>query len=114
VRADAKRIEQVLGNFLNNALTYTGSAKDVTVRQLNLPGKVRLEVADSGPGIAPEHVSEIWQRYYRIEGAHKRAAHGAGLGLAIARQVLEQHNAAYGVESEVGRGRVFWFELPLI
>jgi signal transduction histidine kinase len=114
VCADEKRIEQVLSNFLNNALTYTGPAKDVTVRQHILADKVRIEVADSGEGIDPAHLPEIWQRYYRLEGAHKRAAHGAGLGLSIARQVLEQHQAAYGVESEVGQGSVFWFELPLI
>ena len=114
VRADEKRIEQVLCNFLNNALTYTGPAKDVTVRQLITGDKVRVEVADSGDGIDPAHLQEIWQRYYRLKGAHKRATHGAGLGLSIAREVLEQHKAAYGVQSELGQGSVFWFELPLV
>ena len=114
VRADEKRIEQVICNFINNALTYTGPAKDVTVRQIISPDTVRIEVEDSGAGIAPEHLPHIWQRYYRLEGAHKRAPHGAGLGLSIARQVLEQHNAAYGAQSEVGQGSVFWFELKLI
>jgi len=114
VRADEKRMEQVLYNFLNNAVTYTGEDRTVTVRQLHTSSKVRIEVADSGPGIAPENLPDIWQRYYRLEGAHKRAAYGAGLGLSIVKQVLEQHQAAYGVESEVGQGSVFWFELPTL
>ncbi|MCL1976037.1 MAG: HAMP domain-containing histidine kinase [Firmicutes bacterium] len=114
VHADKKRIEQVLCNFLNNAFTYTGADKQVSVRQIISAQKVRIEVADSGQGIAPEHINEIWQRYYRLEGAHKRAAHGAGIGLSIARQVLEQHKADYGVESKEGLGSIFWFELALI
>ena len=112
VYADESKLEQVIYNFLNNALTYTGADKTVTVRLLLLPGQARVEIADSGAGIAPERIKDIWQRYWRDEGAHKRAAHGSGLGLAIAREVLERHKSAYGVESVVGQGSTFWFEIP--
>ncbi|MCL2496745.1 MAG: HAMP domain-containing histidine kinase [Clostridiales bacterium] len=114
VYADESKLSQVIYNFINNALTYTGADKTVTARLLLLPGKVRVEIADSGAGIAPERIKDIWQRYWRDDGAHKRAAHGSGLGLAIAREVLERHEAAYGVESTVGQGSVFWFEVPRI
>lgn len=114
VRADEAKIAQVIYNFVNNAINYTGEDKAVTVRLTLLPAKARLEVTDSGEGIAPERQNDIWQRYWRAEGAHKRAARGSGLGLSIVREVLEKHGSAYGVESEVGKGSTFWFELPLI
>ena len=114
VRADRTMILQVIYNLINNAVNYTGESRRVTVTQTVAQGRVRLSVTDDGEGIPPESIPEIWDRYYRVDRVHKRAVMGTGLGLSIVKGVLEAHNATYGVDSAVGVGSVFWFELPLI
>ncbi len=111
VQADEYKIYQVLYNFVNNAINYTGEDKKVIVRQKVYPGYVRIEVIDSGVGIAPEQLPYVWNRYYKVDKTHKRAIMGTGLGLAIVKNILDLHHAKYGVESEVGHGSDFWFEL---
>ena len=111
VTADVTRIGQVIYNLLGNALTYTGGDKTVTVQQTLREGRVRLEVRDTGKGIAPEELPLIWNRYYRTKETHRRAVIGSGLGLNIVRGILEQHGVPYGVESREGEGTTFWFEL---
>jgi signal transduction histidine kinase len=74
---------------------------------------VRISVIDHGEGIKKEDLPLIWDRYYKVDGVHRRATVGTGLGLSIVKKVLERHGAAYGVESAVGSGSVFWFELPV-
>lgn len=69
-------------------------------------------MADDGEGIPPDRIAQIWDRYYRVDKVHKRAVMGTGLGLSIVKSVLEAHQATYGVDSAVGVGSVFWFELP--
>ena len=114
VRADRTMILQVVYNLINNAVNYTGDDKRVTVTQTLNGGAVRISVADSGEGIPPERIHEIWDRYYRVDKVHKRAVMGTGLGLSIVKNALEAHQAKYGVDSAVGVGSVFWFELPLV
>ena len=109
---DPGRISQVIYNLIGNALTYTGADKTVTVRQELRAETVRVEVRDSGEGIAPEELPYIWDRYYRSRDNHRRAVIGSGLGLNICRGILENHHVNYGADSELGRGTVFWFELP--
>ena len=99
--------------MINNAVNYTGDSKRVTVTQTVQEGKVRLSIADDGEGIPPEKIPEIWDRYYRVDKVHNRSVIGTGLGLSIVKSILEEHGAVYGVESAVGVGSVFWFELPL-
>lgn len=114
VFADEERISQALYNFLGNAVTYTGPDNLVRVRQIVEGGRVRIEVEDTGEGIAPENLPYIWDRYYRTEAAHRRAVEGAGLGLSIVRAILERHpGVGYGVNSAPGEGSVFWFSLPV-
>ncbi len=113
VRADEMKIEQVVYNLVNNALTYTGEDKTVDVRQIVAGGRVRVEVEDHGGGIAPEELPHIWSRYYRGHKPHKRAAVGTGLGLSIVKGILDAHGLTYGVSSPPGRGATFWFELPV-
>ena len=113
VLADRTMILQVIYNLINNAVNYTGESKCVRVTLSQAEGRVRFAVADDGEGIPPEQINEIWDRYYRVDKVHKRAVMGTGLGLSIVKSVLEAHHAAYGVESAVGVGSVFWFELPL-
>ena len=112
VTADAPRIEQVVYNLIGNALTYTGADKTVTVLQSVRGKAVRIEVRDTGKGIAKDELPLIWNRYYRTKETHKRAIIGSGLGLNIVRTILEMHGVPYGVDSEEGAGTTFWFELP--
>ena len=112
VYADRTQIIQALTNLLNNALTYTGDDKTVTVRQSVSGGKVRISVSDSGAGIPEEKLPLIWERYYQIDQTHKRAAKGSGLGLSIVRTIISEHGGSYGAESSQGNGSTFWFELP--
>ncbi len=114
VLADQTMILQVIYNLINNAVNYTGDSKSVRVQLLMREGNVRFAVADDGTGIAPDEIDQIWDRYYRVDKVHKRAVMGTGLGLSIVKGILESHHAAYGVESALGVGSVFWFELPLV
>ena len=113
VMADRTMILQVIYNLINNAVNYTGDSKRVTVTQSVQEGRVRLSITDDGEGIEPDKIHEIWDRYYRVDKVHNRSVIGTGLGLSIVKSILEAHGAFYGVESAVGVGSVFWFELPL-
>ena len=68
-------------------------------------------MTDTGAGIAPEQIPYIWDRYYKVDKVHRRAMVGTGLGLSIVKGVLELHKATYGLESTIGHGSTFWFEL---
>ena len=114
VKADRTMILQVVYNLVNNALNYTGEDKTVTITQSVYDGRVRISVSDTGVGIAEEDLPYIWDRYYKVDKVHKRAVVGTGLGLSIVKGILESHGARYGVESRVGEGSTFWFELNVI
>ncbi len=113
VCADQIKITQVLYNLLNNAIAYTGEDKKITIRVRRSGSAVRVDVIDTGEGIPPEKLGMIWDRYYKLDKAHKRAKIGTGLGLSIVKEIIEQHGAWYGVDSQVGVGSQFWFALPL-
>lgn len=111
VKADRGMILQVVYNLINNAINYTGEDKYVRVLQEVRANKVRISVTDTGEGISAEDLAQIWNRYYRVDKVHKRAAIGTGLGLSIVKEILEAHSAAFGVESAIGSGTTFWFEI---
>ena len=111
VYADQLKISQVIYNLVNNAVNYCGESKEITVRQTCYDNRVRIEVIDNGPGIPPEKLKNIWDRYYKVDKSHQSAKIGTGLGLSIVKTVLKLHKAQYGVFSKVGKGTVFWFEL---
>ena len=113
VKADEYKIYQVIYNLINNAVNYTGKDKTVWVRQKILQDHVRIEVTDSGEGIAEDALPYVWDRYYKVDKTHRRAVMGTGLGLSIVKNILELHHARYGVESTPGCGSTFWFELPI-
>lgn len=115
VEADEYKIFQVIYNLVNNAINYTGEDKQIWVKQKMLDdGYVRIEVSDSGAGIEPEALPYVWDRYYKVDKTHKRAVMGTGLGLSIVKNILELHEARYGVNSKVGEGSTFWFELKTV
>lgn len=111
VTADRTMILQVIYNLVNNALNYTGEDKQVSIDQSVWDNRVRISVMDTGDGIAEEDIPYIWDRYYKVDRVHKRAKVGTGLGLSIVKGILESHGAIYGIESKVGEGSNFWFEL---
>ncbi len=111
VYADEYKIYQVIYNLVNNAINYTGDDKTVTVTQRVVGGIVRIEVSDTGQGIAKDELDNVWERYYKVDKSHKRAMMGTGLGLSIVKNVLKLHQAQFGVNSEENKGTTFWFEL---
>ena len=111
VIADSTMILQVIYNLINNAINYSGKDKLVTVSQTRINDSVRISITDSGEGLAQEDIPFIWDRYYKVDKVHKRATVGTGLGLSIVKQILELHNATYGVTSAPGAGSTFWFDL---
>ena len=113
VNADKIRIEQVINNFLNNAVNYGGEAKHIIVREIKKENTVRIEVQDFGEGIDPEDLDNIWDRYYKVDKEHVRVANGSGIGLNIVKQLLELHGVPYGVKSSKGKGSTFFFQMPI-
>ncbi|HEY8499891.1 MAG TPA: HAMP domain-containing sensor histidine kinase [Clostridia bacterium] len=111
VIADEAKITQAFYNLLTNAVNYSLEDKHIIVTQSTVQNSVRIEVHDHGEGIAPEHIPYIWDRYYKVDKKHKRAITGTGLGLSIVKKIFELHGAKYGVESELGKGSIFWFQL---
>jgi len=114
VKADEYKIYQVIYNLVNNAITYSGENKTITVQQINQGSIVRIEVIDKGKGIAKDQLHNVWDRYYKVDKNHKRAISGTGLGLSIVKNILSGHNAKYGVISEENKGSTFWFELKTL
>ncbi|MCD7847058.1 MAG: HAMP domain-containing histidine kinase [Oscillospiraceae bacterium] len=107
---DREKLGQVMYNFINNAVNYSGDSKKIIIRQINQEATVRIEVQDFGVGIEKDKLSKVFDRYYRGERT-KRDVIGTGLGLSIVKEILELHGYRFGVMSEVGKGSTFWFEI---
>ena len=110
VSGDEKQISRVLYNLIDNAITHAGDDKLVRVSVQPNGGMIRIEVTDHGAGIPAEVLPHVWDRYFRA-AQRKRNKKGSGLGLAISREIIEKHGGRYGVESQEGKGSVFWFEI---
>ena len=113
VHADRHRIQQVIANLLSNAVRYSRETKEVTLRFRRDGGNIVCSVEDKGIGIDEEDLKKIWNRYQKASKQGARSSQGTGLGLSIASEILQKHDAEYGVESEPGKGSRFWFSLPL-
>jgi two-component system phosphate regulon sensor histidine kinase PhoR len=113
VRTDRERLRRILENLVDNAVKYTPGGGHVEVTTSAAPdGSARVEVADDGPGIAPEHQARVFERFYRVDKARSRELGGTGLGLSIVRHLAESVGARVSVESEPGRGSRFSLTLP--
>ena len=111
VLGDKDRLKQAVGNIIDNAIKYSSEGATTVVRLEETEGKVSLSVADMGPGIEPEHLPRIFERFYRVDKARSREVGGTGLGLAIVKHIIEAHGSKIIVTSEVGKGTSFSFEL---
>ena len=110
VKADKKRLEQVIYNLINNAINYTGEDNLVTIKVTNKEN-ILVEIIDTGKGIKNEDIPYIWNKYYKNKKKHKRNLIGTGLGLNIVKKILEQHKFNYGVTSKLNVGTTFYFEI---
>ena len=112
VLGDAERLHQVLLNLLNNAVKYSKPGDQVQVSVENSPPNLIVAVTDNGPGIAADQIPQLFQKFYRIPDS-KRNSKGTGLGLVVAKRIVEAHKGNIWVESEIGKGSTFFFSLPI-
>jgi two-component system phosphate regulon sensor histidine kinase PhoR len=112
VYADARRLEQMLTNLVDNAIKFNAEGGSVRVTHERASGRDRVHVADTGEGIPPEHLPRIFERFYRVDRARSRALGGTGLGLAIVKHLARAHGGEATVRSAPGRGTTFTVELP--
>lgn len=119
VYTDKSKLLQAFYNIVNNAITYTGTDKLVKVEQSVYTDTdddrrwVRISVTDTGEGIPEDKLALIWDRYYKIDSSHKRAAQGTGLGLSIVNKIMKLLGGRCGVQSQVGSGSTFMIEIPV-
>jgi len=112
VYADEIKISQVIYNFVSNAIKHSDDNQKIVINVKNFDEeKLRVEVIDEGDGIPEEAIPYIWDRYYKVDKNFNRNVNSTGLGLAIAKAILEAHGAKYGVISKEGKGSTFYFEL---
>ncbi len=111
---DSHRIRQVLNNLLENAIAHTASGGRITVTARQREGRIYVSVADNGEGIPAEDLPNIFERFYRVDKSRSRATGGSGLGLTIARRIVEAHGGRIEVESQMGYGSIFTFDIPML
>jgi PAS domain S-box-containing protein len=112
VYADPTRIEQVVTNFITNALKYAPESKELSIQVETLSGMAKVSIIDKGNGIPAENLPSLFDRYYRVD--HSGTIYsGLGLGLYICSEIIKKHNGTIGVDSEIGKGSAFWFTLPI-
>ncbi len=113
VRADADRLQQVISNLVDNAIKYGRRGGRVLIGgQVAEAGAVEMSVLDDGPGIPPESIDRVFERFYRVDKARSRDQGGTGLGLAIVKHIVQSHGGEVRVTSELERGTTFYFTLP--
>jgi signal transduction histidine kinase len=113
LRLDRERMVQVLGNLVTNALRYTPAGGSVRLSAVSQPNSVQLTVQDTGTGIAPEKLHNIFERFYRVDESRHENAGESGLGLAIAKSIVESHGGTISATSQVGQGTTMTIQLPL-
>jgi two-component system phosphate regulon sensor histidine kinase PhoR len=109
---DRDRVQQVLVNLIDNAFKYSPGGGAVVVSTARRPGRVRVSVADEGPGVPPVEQTRIFEKFYRVDPRLTRSTGGTGLGLYISRELVKRMGGEIGVESKAGTGSTFFFDLP--
>ena len=107
--ADPDWVQNVSSNLITNAIHHSPPGATVAARAERASGWVRFEISDDGPGVLPEHQRAIFERFYQAPGGKPGRA---GLGLSIAKDIIDEHGGSMGVVSEPGKGARFWFRLP--
>jgi signal transduction histidine kinase len=110
---DARALRLVIGNLVQNALSYSPGLKEIELKVYGLAGEAVLEVADRGLGIAPEYHKAIFNKFFRVEAAETNASQGSGLGLFLVKHVVDAHGGRIEVQSAIGQGTRFIIRLPI-
>lgn len=121
IYADREKVEQILTNLIGNAIKFTSEGGTIRLRaepyqedkSTNSPDKIAISVEDNGIGIPPEHLDKIFEKFHQVDGSLHRSVGGTGLGLAITKGLVEAHQGKIWVKSQVGKGSIFTFTLPL-
>lgn len=113
IKADKKKLNQVIYNLINNAINYTGEDKTVTVRVTKHKKYYLVEIIDTGKGIKESEIPYIWNKYYKNDKNHQRNVVSTGLGLSIVKEILELHGYEYGVKSTLKKGSTFYFKIRI-
>jgi two-component system phosphate regulon sensor histidine kinase PhoR len=111
VRADAKALDHILVNLIDNGVKYGRPDGNVWVEARTVGDDVRIEVRDDGPGIADKHRARVFERFYRADPSRSREAGGTGLGLSIVKHLVESMGGEVGVEPNSPQGSIFWLRL---
>jgi signal transduction histidine kinase len=111
--ADEQQLSWVISNLVNNALRYTSKGGTVEIAVLSDNGTVLVQVRDTGRGISPEHIDKIFDKFTQVKQSSDTTPGSVGLGLSIAKEIVELYGGEIWVESEVNRGSVFSFRLPI-
>jgi two-component system phosphate regulon sensor histidine kinase PhoR len=114
IRANARLLEQAIGNLLDNAIKYSEPGKAVEVEAIRNSDEVVIRVSDHGNGIAPEHLPRLFERFYRVDKGRSRELGGTGLGLAIVKHIAQAHGGHVTAESTPGKGSIFTLHLPKV
>lgn len=112
IYADEHAIDQVMVNFVNNAVKYAPDSLEIFMLIENLGDKAKISVKDTGPGIPAEKIPHLFERYYQAQPGGFNSS-GLGLGLYISSEIVRKHGGEIGVDSEPGKGSTFWITLPL-
>jgi signal transduction histidine kinase len=110
VYADALRIDQVIVNFLNNAIKYSPDSKEIVVTIEKIADTAKVSITDKGMGISSDKIPHLFERYFRVDSSGSQYS-GLGLGLYICSEIIKKHQGQIGADSELGKGSSFWFTL---
>jgi len=111
VYADAERVNQVVINFVTNAIKYAPESREIRIKIERVNEMAKVSIIDKGPGISPDKLTHLFDRYYQAESGGSLYS-GLGLGLYISAEIIKKHKGQIGVNSELGKGSTFWFTLP--